>query len=1069
MMAYSRYASTPKAHQIDSLRKDRLAGFISRDQWQGINLLSALYKKRYTDLQIEVYSVPNLERPSFQTATAAGNQFRETAVGEWFGPSWSTHWFRITIDVPPYEGSLEFHWDAGCEGMIWTEEGEPLHGLTGGHRCDRRVEFIIPSAWKGRKSFYVEASMNGMFGCANGNDLVEPPHPGNDPIQPPNPARQFLLETAELVEPNHLAWDLYWDFVVISDVARTFPMDSWEAQKCLGVANDIVNCFRRNDLSTIPACRSLAKKILGEIRRENRSQAVVNAVGHCHIDTAWLWPFGETKRKVARSWATQVDLMNRYPEHHFVASQAQQYKWLKQDYPSLFARIAEKIAEGQFIVVGGSWVENDTNFPSGESLARQLIYGQRFFQKEFGVRCKVFWLPDTFGYASQLPQLLRLAGMSYFFTQKMSWNNINKYPNSSFNWVGLDNSQVLCHMAPTETYNAQVTAGELKMSISNHGNLAEDNQSLLLFGNGDGGGGPLAGMLERAKRFEALSDTIGGVPRMSITNSVDKFFEGIEKRTENGKRLVTWHGELYLEFHRGTYTSQAKTKLNNRRAEGFLREIEYLSTLAFFLKDEEYPKPVLDEMWEDVLLCQFHDVLPGSSIEMVYDDAAAIYAALMAKGEKIYDKALKSLGFGDGKKSVLNMLTWPRSEILKVDDISGFANAQPSLSQSGGFVAVGSDGLGATKITDLQYSPVTAEEKDGAYILKNEKLQVTIKGGAIVSLIDLGLGKELIPGGAQANRMVLFDDQPLYWDAWDVEVHHLEKFDYIESGKVTIVENGPLRASLKVEQRISSDSWMASNISLDAVLEGPSYTEGFNEALSMIQVECEVEWQENRKFLKVEFPWDLHNSSADYETQFGIVRRPTHFNTTWDSAKFEVVCHKFANLDEFGYGVAILNDSKYGFATHGNTQRLSLLRSSKAPDAHADMGRQKFRYAILPHRGSLNESAVVRAGFNFNCPLRLTTGFVELPKIFVAGAPNVVLETIKKSEEGSDLIMRAYEAYGGAAVATINISLNVTKAWRVNLLEEEVETLEVNSTSAGSLIALTFKAFEVVTLRITLA
>lgn len=1063
-MAYPRYAGTPKAHQLDSLRKDRLATFISRDQWQGINLLSVLYKKRYTDVQIEVYSVPNLERPSFETATAASNRFRSTAVGESFGPSWSTHWFRITIDVPQYEDSLEFHWDASSEGMIWTEDGEPLHGLTGGHRCDRRVEFIIPKSWKGRKSFYVEASMNGMFGCANGNDLVEPPHPGNDPIQPPDPDRQFVLETAELVEPNPIAWDLYWDFLVISDVARTFPMDSWEAQKCLGVANDIVNAFRRNDLSTLAACRSIAKKILGEIRIENKDHTVVSAVGHCHIDTAWLWPFGETKRKVARSWATQVDLMNRYPEHRFAASQAQQYKWLKQDYPSLFKRVAEKVTAGQFIPIGGSWVENDTNFPSGESLARQLLYGQRFFQKEFGIRCKVFWLPDTFGYASQLPQLLRLAGMSYFFTQKMSWNNINKYPNSTFNWVGLDNSQVLCHMAPTETYNAQVTAAELKMSISNHGNLAEDNQSLLLFGNGDGGGGPLAAMLERAKRFEALSDTIGGVPRMALANSIDEFFEGIDERTEDGKKLVTWHGELYLEFHRGTYTSQATTKLNNRRAEIFLRELEYLNTLALFLKGQEYPKSVLDEMWEDVLLCQFHDVLPGSSIEMVYEDTAVIYAALMAKGQKIYNNALKTLGFGGEKRSVFNTLTWPRSEVIKVDDISGFTNAQQS--QKGGFVAVGSDGLGTTEVADLQYSPATAEEKDGKYILRNEKLQVTIEGGAIVSLIDLGLGKELVPEGVHANKMVLFDDQPLYWDAWDVEVHHLEKFDYVESGKVTIIENGPLRASLKVEQKISDESWMISIISLDAVLEGPSYTEGFNEALSMIQVECEVEWQENRKFLKVEFPWNLHNSTADYETQFGIVRRPTHFNTTWDGAKFEVVCHKFANLDEFGYGVAILNDSKYGFATHGNTQRLSLLRSSKAPDAHADMGLQKFRYAILPHRGSLNQSAVVRAGFNFNSPLRLVDGFVELPRIAVAGAPNVVLETIKKSEEGSDLVLRAYEAYGGAAVGTINTSLSVSKAFKANLLEEELESLEVKSTSTGSSISVALKAFEVVTVRL---
>ncbi|KAF7125698.1 hypothetical protein CNMCM5793_001991 [Aspergillus hiratsukae] len=419
-------------------------------------------------------------------------------------------------------------------------------------------------------------------------------------------------------------------------------------------------------------------------------------------------------------------------------------------------------------------------------------------------------------------------------------------------------------------------------------------------------------------------------------------------------------------------------------------------------------------MWEDVLLCQFHDVLPGSSIDMVYEDSAVMYADAMAKGQKIYDAALKTLGFGGEKKSVLNTLTL------------GQKSSESMISQ------VASDGLGVTKVTDLQYTPATVEEKeDGAYILRNENLQVIIKGGAIVSLIDRSFDKELVPEGAQSNRLVLFDDQPLYWDAWDVEVHHLETFDYLEPGQVTILDKGPLRASLKVEQKISPDSWVTSTISLDAILQGPSYTGGFNDAV------------EDRKFLKVEFPWNLHNSTADYKTQFGIVRRPTHFNMTWDSAKFKVICHKFANLNKFRYSVAILNDSKYRFATHSNTQRLSLLRSSKAPDAHADMGRQVFKYAILPHRGTLNQSAVVRAGFNFNSLLHLIDGFVELPKFSVAGAPNVVLETIKKSEDRSDSVLRTYEAYGGAAVANLQTGSRIIQASKVNLLEEHSKALEV--------------------------
>ncbi|KIV87793.1 hypothetical protein PV11_03315 [Exophiala sideris] len=1063
-MQYSRYSETPKAHQIDSLRQARIEGFISQDQWKGINLQSLLYKKHPNRVAIEVYSVPDLQRPSFEAATA--NEFNPTAVGAQFGPAWSTHWFRITIEIPDYKDKLEFHWDSNSEGMIWTEDGEPIHGLTGGHFQDRRVEFIIPRSWQGKKTFFVEASMNGMFGCAQCLDLSigGPHHPANDIIQPPKADRQFLLETAELVEADQDAWALYWDFLVIADAARTLSSNSWEAQKCLGLANEIMNAFQRDDRSSISTCRLLAERLLKEVPVERKQSTIVSAIGHCHIDTAWLWPFGETKSKVARSWATQVDLMDRYPEHRFAASQAQQYKWLRADYPSIYENVKRKIKSGQFIPIGGSWVENDTNFPSGESLCRQLIYGQRFFQKEFGITCKVFWLPDTFGYASQLPQLLRLAGMPYFFTQKMSWNNINKFPNSTFNWVGLDNTQVLTHMAPTETYNAQVNAEELQKSVSNHGNLAEDNHSLLLYGNGDGGGGPLAAMLERLDRFQKLSDTVGAIPRVGIINHVDEFFEGIQKRTQGGTTLVTWHGELYLEFHRGTYTSQARTKLNNRRAEIMLRELEYLTSMALFTKGHDYPKDTLDSMWEDVLLCQFHDVLPGSCIEMVYEDTTVIYEEVMKKGRSIREEALAALSADADGLSLLNTLSWPRSEIIKLDDVSRFSNAQND-NEARGFVAVGSDGLGTTDLAEVTYTPVTVYEENGTFILQNDQLRVCIFGGEIVSMIDQGLSRELLPQGVSGNRMVLFDDQPLYWDAWDVEIHHLEKYQYVKPGKVTIVDKGPLRASVKVEQQISESSWITSIISLDAVLDGPSYTEGFNDALSQLQVECECEWREDRKFLKVEFAWDLCNTSADYETQFGIIRRPTHSNTTWDSARFEVVCHKFANVDEFGYGVAILNDSKYGFSTHGRTQRLSLLRSPKAPDAHADMGRQRFKYAILPHRGMLNQSAVVRAGFNFNSPLQVVPRCAKLPAISMDGAPNVVLETIKRSEDGTDLVMRAYEAYGGAANATLNVGLNLKSAFKANLLEEDIESVEVRSTSTGSALSLCFKAFEVVTIR----
>ena len=383
----------------------------------------------------------------------------------------------------------------------------------------------------------------------------------------------------------------------------------------------------------IKHCRKIAKTYLGDdidsaqVYKSDHD-AIVTAIGHCHIDTCWLWPWAETKRKVARSWSNQCDLMDRYPELRFACSQAQQYKWLEQYYPSLYDRVKEKVKQGTFNPIGGSWVEHDTNMPSGESLIRQFLYGQRFFESHFGRRCTTFWLPDTFGYSTQLPQLCRLAGMTRFLTQKLSWNNINKFPHTTFNWVALDGSQIICHMPPSETYTAEANWGDVKRSITHHKSLDQDKTSLLVFGKGDGGGGPTFGHLEKLRRCRGMSDRIGRLPRVNMGDTVDRFFSKLEKKAVEGTEYVTWYGELYFELHRGTYTTQANNKRNNRKSELMMREIEYLTTLASLKNGASgreqayaYPKKDIDFMWEAILLCQFHDCLPGSSIEMCYDDS----------------------------------------------------------------------------------------------------------------------------------------------------------------------------------------------------------------------------------------------------------------------------------------------------------------------------------------------------------------------------------------------------------------------------------------------------------------
>lgn len=579
-------------------------------------------------VKLSVYSPPDQSRPDFKDATS--HEFKQTKVGEAFGPSWSTHWFRVELTVPKDlqdKDHVEFHWDSNCEAMIWTEGGDVVHGLTGG---GERIEWNFPSDWKDGKThvFYVEMACNGMFGNA----------PGGDSIQPPDPNRYFQLSKADIVAINLDARGLFYDFWEISDASREFPQDSWESHQALQVCNRIMDTFiaEKGSVESIRKCREIAQEYLGNVDSEKvyegDKDAIVSGIGHCHIDTCWLWPWAETKRKVARSWSSQCDLIDRYPEYRFCASQAQQYKWLEQNYPGVFDRVKKKVKEGTFQPIGGSWVEHDTNLPSGESLVRQFLYGQRYFESRFGKRCQTFWLPDTFGYSSQLPQISQLAGMPRFFTQKLSWNNINNFPHTTFNWVALDGTQVLCHMTPAETYTAEANFGDLKRSISQHKSLDQDKSSLLVFGKGDGGGGPTWGHLEKLRRCRGISNTVGLLPKLKMGSSVDDFFAKIEKKVEDGTKLVTWYGELYFELHRGTYTTQANNKRNNRAAENMLRDIELLSTWASTkdvwgkAKRGKYPKKEIDFLWESVLLCQFHDCLPGSSIEMCYDDSDKVSA-----------------------------------------------------------------------------------------------------------------------------------------------------------------------------------------------------------------------------------------------------------------------------------------------------------------------------------------------------------------------------------------------------------------------------------------------------------
>ncbi|KJZ76708.1 hypothetical protein HIM_04044 [Hirsutella minnesotensis 3608] len=1065
---YPLFAQRPVGVPKTSILKSRIEPFYKSGQYDKVNLLANLFKGRFSGkphVKLEVWSAPGQERPTFKEAVS--HDFKETSTGASFGPSWSTHWFRVHLTVPKDivdEELVVFEWDAGNEGLVWTEDGMPLQGLTGG---GERVEWIIPKSFRDNKEhiIYIEMACNGMFGNAPN---------GKTSIAPPDPNRYYTLGKATIAAVNVQARMLYFDMWELGDAARELPENSAEQNHALAVAMKIIDTFQVNNQDSILKCRKLAQEIIGPDVDSHKvyqvgKDPVVFGIGHCHIDTCWLWPWAETKRKVCRSWSSQCDLMDRYPEAHFACSQAQQFKWLKQYYPGAFERVKNKVREGQFHPIGGSWVEHDTNMPSGESLVRQFFYGQRFFEAEFGNRCRTFWLPDTFGYSSQIPQLCRLAGMDRFMTQKLSWNNINSFPHTTFMWVSPDGSQVICHMPPSETYTSDADFGDLRRSIAQHKTMRVDKSSLLVFGKGDGGGGPTWQHFEKLRRCAGISNTTGSIPKVKLGLTVDDFFDRLAPKADE---FPTWSGELYFELHRGTYTTQANNKHFNRKAEVMLRDVEQLATFASLKSSSyKYPSEDIDTMWQAVLLCQFHDCLPGSSIEMCYDDSDKLYAEVFKTGEKLLKDLYQNLNVFNAQPSqlkesvVLNTLPWHRKEIVEISETeAGIACGEGHLLP-----------LRTFKIQD-EKPAVTVEETTHGFVLENDDLRVIVEGGCITSLYDRVNNREVIEKGGKANKFVIFDDIPLFWEAWDVEVYHLETKRDLKYGHTKIFESKPHKATLVTDIQISGQSSLKSYISLSASIKGQA---------SQVNCSAEVDWHENSKFLKVEFPVEVVNNEASYETAYSITKRPTHYNTSWDMAKFEVCCHKFADLSEHNYGVSILNDSKYGFATAGKTMRLSLLRAPKAPDANADMGKHSIRWAIFPHKGSLS-AATVKAAYAFNNPLKLlsasdaaeTLAAAPIKLINQDESESLIVDAVKRGHDdedvsrheglrvnkGQSVIVRIFESLGGRSRGTIQTTLNVKRVTRVNILEDELDEVKF----ADGKFAVELRPFEVATFKLQL-
>lgn len=977
---------------------------------------------------------------------ARQGDYATVAPGFQWGPAYREAWFRLKGRVPQdWEGrSVGLLVRLGAEATAWRDNS-PVRGLDGPH-----------DVWP-------------VLAAANGGEAVEryiqayagnPEHRVHLRELPRRPL-VATVEAAELVEIRPDVKALYYDVAFALSLLTALKEDAPEYHLVLRGLNDVCNAWAHEGIASVAAGRKVLRDALGQLTADVRH--TVTPVGHAHLDTAWLWPIRVTKLKMAHTTATQLDLISQYPEYVFAHSQAAQYEWLEREYPVLFERVKAAIAAGQWEPVGSMWIEADCNLTGAESLVRQFLYGRRYFREKLGYQTEDMWLPDVFGYSAALPQLLNKFGIRYFLTQKISWNQFNKFPHHTFWWQGIDGTKIWTHFPPADTYCGNGEPAELLRSVSNYKDHGRSGNSLYVFGYGDGGGGPTEQHLEFLRRARKVSN----LPDVEAGKTALSFFEEARAKSRD---LATWSGELYLELHRGTYTSQAANKKMNRLTEFLLRDAEWLASFA----DRPYPSAELEAAWKLILLNQFHDIIPGSSVNEVYVDSAADYRAIVEVGERLIGDSLRAIGsrldsarferpvalFQNAGIVTQGAVDWTEPEAptsLRVGDEVTPVQLVEEFGEAKLVFATPSATLGAVQVGDLGHATpnVKSRLKASGRKLENDELAIRFDAsGNLTSIQSLGDGREYIQPDRPANVFQLFDDHPLFWSAWDIDLFAYETGrDLLKAESFEIVEKGPVRVAAEVVRRFGN-SRIRQRISL-----GP--TPG-------VRFDTEVDWHEEDKLLKVAFPLNVNANRATYEIQFGHVERPTHMNTTWDMARFEVCAQKWVDVSEGDQGVALLNDGKYGHDAQGNTIRLSLLRAPKAPDPECDMGRHRFTYVLLPHVGTLPYSNVVQAAYALNAPLRYawlkpTAGVSgSLPPFVTCENPNLVIEAVKRAEVGEDLVVRLYECHNSRGTAELGTARPIRSAWLCDLEENPIAELE----TMDGMATFSYRPFEILTLRV---
>lgn len=848
---------------------------------------------------------------------------------------------------------------------------------------------------------------------------------------------------------------LYFDLKAPLQYVAVLPENGMDRVRLLDTLNETVNLIDLRVPYSSGFYSSLTKA--SGYLRENLyekpfgGEIMATCVGHTHIDVGWLWRYCHTRDKTVRSFTTVLRLMEQYPEYVFMSSQPQLYEYIKEDYPGIFEEIRERVKEGRWEPEGGMWVEADTNVPSGESLVRQLLFGKRFFEKEFGIESRILWLPDVFGYSAALPQILKKSGIDYFMTAKL-WNNeINRFPYDTLLWKGIDGTEILTHLLTycPIAYNSLIEKGDIAVAWNNYKQKEINRDILVTFGYGDGGGGPTKEMLESLRRLEK---GLPGVPGVKLGTSLS-YFKQLEERVSGHKRLPRWVGELYYELHRGTYTTMARNKRYNRKSEILYTGAEWISSLSRALLGAPYPQEELNKGWKDVLLNQFHDVLPGSSIKEVYDDTDAMYEKVLDTGERIVaghlDKICGAVASKGPSLVVFNPLSWDRDGIVEfklpgassdlqlLDAKGDRIPCQETAAGDGSFVAfvtsVASKGYSSYRITEEKGAAGSEAFTVSRELLENRFFRITLApDGSFSSIYDKAAGREILPEGGRGNVLQAFEDKPRKEDNWNLDIFYTEKMWEIDAmDSILAIEQGPVRGILRITR-----SFLNSQVIQDVMI----YRD-----IPRVDFKTRIDWKERDIVIKAAFPVDANTDKATYEIQFGHVVRNTHWNTSWDIAKFEVCGHKWADISEDGFGVSLLNDSKYGYDIKDGCMRLTLLRSGTQPNPYADKEVHEFTYSLFPHRGGWREAGTVRQAYDLNYPLlprRIGKQEGSLPhslSMVRIDKENVILEVVKKAEDGDETVIRLYEAFNRRSGVRLRFMKKIKTIAECNLMEKELE------------------------------